>query len=81
MGLGDLDGDGDEDLLSRIVDPVERRVIADGGDGQAMYQSMKSSSKAAKYTHPMLVAGDPRESLMRFNVLRIYLECFKVMVN
>ena len=26
---------------------------------QAMYQSMTSSAKDAKYTHPMLVAGDP----------------------
>jgi hypothetical protein len=35
------------------------RVIADGDGGQAMYQSMTSSTKDAKYTHPMIVAGDP----------------------
>jgi len=34
------------------------RVIADGDRSQAMHQSMTSSTKDAKYTHPMLVAGD-----------------------
>ena len=35
------------------------RVIADDDGGQAMYQAMTSSKNDAKYTHPMLVAGDP----------------------
>jgi len=35
------------------------RVIGDGDAGQAMYQSMTSNTQEAKYTHPMIVAGDP----------------------